>query len=166
MALPPRLERPDLTDAQAYAAVQGAWQLVVWTTFHADGSSSHTIGADAMGQIMYSADGHMSCHLMPGNRPLTGKPSVYALSDAELGRAMQGYSGYSGPYTIDARAGVITHHVTGAWFPDWIGTTQPRRYAFSGDRLFLEAEIGGDLVRIEWRKVVTAEALRLGGSGE
>ena len=155
-----------MTDAQAYAAFQGAWQLVVWTTFHGDGTSTHPIGAHATGQIMYSADGHMSCHLLPADRPLTGKPSVYALSDAELGRTMQGYSGYCGPYTIDAAAGVITHHVTGAWFPDWIGSTQPRHYAFRGDRLFLEAEIGSDLVRIEWRKVVTAEALRLGGSGE
>jgi hypothetical protein len=161
--LPERLTRPEMSAAQAFAALTGGWQLVLWTTFHADGTKDYPFGTDAVGQIMYSADGHMSCHLMRTDRPLFGKPSVYQVSDEELGASMRSYSGYFGRYSIDAMAGVITHHVDGAWYPDWIGSDQPRRYAFSGDRLFLEAEVGTDLVRIEWRRVVTDEARRLNG---
>jgi hypothetical protein len=159
--LPPMLAPPVMSDAQALAALVGGWQLVLWTTFHSDGTSDHPFGTDAIGQIMYSADGHMSCHLMRTDRPLFGKPSVYQVSDEELGQSMRGYSGYFGRFSIDAAAGVITHHVDGAWYPDWIGSDQARRFAFSGDRLFLEAEIGTDLVRIEWRRVVTDDARRL-----
>lgn len=162
--LPERLARPDMSAQEAFAAFVGGWQLVLWTTFHADGTRDHPFGTDAVGQIMYSADGHMSCHLMQANRQRLGEASVYQVSDAALGASMRGYSGYFGRFSIDAEAGVITHHVDGAWYPDWIGSDQPRHYAFEGDRLFLEAPIGDDLVRIEWRRVVTDVARAMGGA--
>lgn len=145
---------PDsLTNAQAFAAFIGAWRLVLWTTHHADGTKDYPFGTDAVGQIMYSADGHMSCHLMRGNRAAIGQPSPYHASDAQLAQSMRDYSGYFGRFTVDAEAGIVTHDVEGAWYPDWIGTTQPRRFRFDGDRLFLEAEVGTDLVQIEWQRM-------------
>ena len=161
MGLPPRLPPPAMSEREAFAAFVGGWQLELWTTFHKDGTEDYPFGRDALGQIMYSADGHMTCHLMRANRPPLHAPSVYQVTDEELGRAMRAYTGYFGAFTIDAAQGVITHHVTGAWYPNWAGTDQPRRYAFIGDRLFLEAEVGDDLVRIEWRRVVTETAQRL-----
>ena len=161
--LPTRLTRPDMSAHDAFAAFIGGWQLVLWTTFHPDGTRDHPFGTDAVGQIMYSADGHMSCHLMEGSRPKFGCPSVYQVSDEALGASMRGYSGYFGRFSIDAEAGIITHHVDGAWYPDWIGSEQPRHYLFEGDRLFLEAAIGDDLVRIEWRRVVTDAARNTSG---
>lgn len=156
--LPKPLARPALSEQQAFTAFVGGWQLVLWTTFHPDGTEEYPFGRDAVGQIMYSADGHMTCHLMRADRPRFDKPSAYNVGDEELGRSMRDYTGYFGSFSIDADAGIITHHVDGAWFPDWIGSEQPRRYAFSGDRLFLEAEVGADLVRIEWRRTFTAAA--------
>lgn len=130
----------------------GAWQLILWTTRRADGTAQFPFGRAAIGQIMYSADGHMSCHLMMANRPPLGAPSIYDVEDAALGRAIRAYSGYFGTYSLDAEAGIVTHHVEGAWYPDWIGSQQPRRFRFEADRLFLEAEVGPDLVSIEWRR--------------
>ncbi|WP_150294115.1 lipocalin-like domain-containing protein [Sphingobium estronivorans] len=130
----------------------GAWQLVLWTTHRADGTDAFPFGRDAIGQIMYSADGHMSCHLMMANRPPLGTFTIDEVKDAALGTAVRAYSGYFGAYTVDDAAGIVTHHVDGAWYPDWTGSQQPRRFRFEGDRLFLEAEVGGDLVSIEWRR--------------
>lgn len=163
--LPPRLENPGLSEREAYAALVGAWQLVRSTIYHPDGTETYPYGRDGIGQIAYSGDGHMSCHLMRGDRPRFGLPSVYQVGEAELGRSMRDYSGYFGRFSIDAKAGIVTHHVIGAWYPDWIGIDQPRRYAFAGDRLFLEAEVGEDLVRIEWQRVVTDYAKAMGGAG-
>ena len=160
--LPPRLPRPDLSEADAFAAFIGGWQLALWTTFHKDGTEDYPFGRDAVGQIMYTADGHMSCHLMQADRPPLDAPSIYQVTNEALGQAMRAYSGYFGTFTIDAAQGVITHHVAGAWYPNWTGMDQPRRFAFIDDRLFLEAEVAdGDLVRIEWRRVVTDAARKL-----
>ncbi|MBH1997503.1 MAG: lipocalin-like domain-containing protein [Sphingomonadaceae bacterium] len=130
----------------------GAWQLVLWTTLRADGTAQFPFGHDAIGQIMYSADGHMSCHLMMANRPPLGVPSIYDVEDAALGKAIRAYNGYFGTWSLDAEASIITHDVDGAWYPDWIGSQQPRRFRFEDDRLFLEAEVGQDLVSLEWRR--------------
>ena len=74
------------------------------------------------------------------------------MPDAALGQAMRTYSGYFGTFSVDALAGVVTHHVQGAWYPNFAAVDQPRRYGFDGDLLYLEAEVGGDLVRITWQR--------------
>lgn len=121
--LRPRLAPPALSKGEAFAALVGAWQLVLWTTFHADGSRDHPFGTDAVGQILYSADGHLSCHLMRGRRSRLDAP-IYEVSDAALGRALRDSTGYFGRFSLDAAAGVVIHHVTGAWYPDSIGIDQ------------------------------------------
>ena len=141
-----------MDEAEVVHTLVGGWELDLWTTFHADGSETYPFGKDAIGLIMYSADGHMSCHLSVANRPLLDAPTIYAVSDADLGQSVRAYSGYFGTYSIDAEAGVVTHHVEGAWYPNFATVDQPRRYSFQGDLLFLEAEVGDDLVRIAWRR--------------
>lgn len=150
--MPQPLPRPELSEAEAIAKLIGGWELERWTTFHADGSESYPFGTDANGLIMYSADGHMSCHLAMANRPLLDAPTVFDVPDAEYGKSLRAYSGYFGTFSVDADAGVVTHHVTGAWYPNFAAVDQPRRFAFAGDLLYLEAEVGDDLVRIAWRR--------------
>ncbi|MDD3799694.1 MAG: lipocalin-like domain-containing protein [Novosphingobium sp.] len=150
--LPPRLAAPDMDEAEAVRALVGGWELVRWTTYHPDGSESYPFGKDAIGIIMYSADGHMSCHLSMANRPLLDAPTIYDVSDADLGRALRAYTGYFGTFSVDAAAGVVTHHVQGAWYPNFAAVEQPRRYGFDGDLLYLEADTGPDLVRITWQR--------------
>lgn len=150
--LPTPLSPPKMSEAEAIAALIGGWELDCWTTYHADGSESYPFGRDAIGLIMYSADGHMSCHLSVANRPLFTEPTMFDVPDAAYGRSLRGYSGYFGTFSVDVAAGVVTHHVTGAWYPNFAAVDQPRRFAFAGDILYLEAEVGTDLVRIAWRR--------------
>jgi hypothetical protein len=141
-----------MDEAQVVQTLVGGWELDLWTTFHSDGSETYPFGKDAIGLIMYSADGHMSCHLSVANRPLLDAPTIFAVSDADLGQSVRAYSGYFGTFSVDAQAGIVTHHVQGAWYPNFATVDQPRRYGFDGDLLFLEAEVGDDLVRIAWRR--------------
>ncbi|SFR91264.1 lipocalin-like domain-containing protein [Sphingomonas jatrophae] len=134
------------------AAFVGAWDLVLWTSFRADGNAHHPFGRDCIGQILYTADGRMSCHLTRAGRQPLGA-GIYDVSDAALGATTRDYSGYFGTWTVDAAAGIVTHHVLGAWYPDWIGLDQPRRFSFEGDELVLEAETGGERVQLRWRRV-------------
>lgn len=150
--LPPRLTPPAMNEEQVVQKLIGGWELVRWTTYHPDGTESVPFGEDAIGIIMYTADGHMSCHLSMANRPLFSEPNIYAVSDADLGQSVRAYSGYFGTFSVDAAAGIVTHHVTGAWYPNFAAVNQPRHYAFEDDLLYLEAEVGEDLVRITWRR--------------
>jgi hypothetical protein len=55
----------------------------------------------------------------------------------ELREAFDGYFGYYGRYTVDEKAGVVTHHVDGAAYPNYIGTDQRRFFKLETNRLTL-----------------------------
>ncbi|MBV8097902.1 MAG: lipocalin-like domain-containing protein [Verrucomicrobia bacterium] len=44
----------------------GAWSLVAWFEVKPNGERVYPLGEDAIGQIMYSADGHIAAQLMRG----------------------------------------------------------------------------------------------------
>jgi len=142
----------DMTEDDVLAALVGAWELVRWSTVDADGVETLPFGADATGLIVYTEDGHMSCHLSAADRPHFGAPTSHGVSDEDLGRAMRTYSGYFGTFSIDVDAGVVTHHVRGAWYPDFALVDQPRRYSFDADRLVLEAESVNGRVQVVWQR--------------
>jgi hypothetical protein len=70
----------------------------------------------------------------------------------EAAGAWNKYVGYWGTFTVDAEAGVVTHAVEGAWFPNWIGQNQLRRYRFSNDTLALEAESPSWHATLIWQR--------------
>ena len=102
----------------------GSWELVQWTATNQRGELTYPYGADAEGQITYTADGRMGAHLMrPPTDPADAPPQHLA---------------YWGTFTLDAAAGTVTHHVIGADRPNWIGSDQVRQFRFEGqDRLLL-----------------------------
>jgi hypothetical protein len=63
-------------------------------------------------------------------------------TDKEAASAWRNYIGYWGTYTMNVRAGTITHHIEGGWLPNWVGQNQTRAFQLSGDSLSL------DLIRL------------------
>jgi hypothetical protein len=45
------------------------------------------------------------------------------------------------------------HAVEGAWFPNWIGRNQVRRYRFSGNTVTLEADAPDWHATLIWRRI-------------
>jgi Lipocalin-like domain len=60
-------------------------------------------------------------------------------SPEELKDAFDGYFAYFGRYTVDERAGTVTHHLEGGSYPNFVGTDQRRLFMLQGDRLVLSA---------------------------
>src|SRR5438552_33774 len=54
-----------------------------------------------------------------------------------LGENVSGLLIYFGSYTIDHARQIVTHHVRGAWYPNWIGRDQVRHFKFDAGRLLL-----------------------------
>ena len=54
--------------------VLGAWELVSYTAqdTHSEGPITYPLGPDALGLIMYTADGYMSAQIMRPDRPADG----------------------------------------------------------------------------------------------
>lgn len=79
----------------------------------------------------------MAAQLYDSRRPLL--TVRWELADAASARtAFVGLITYFGTYTVDSVAHTVTHRLTGAMAPDWIGTSLVRGYRFlSADRVEL-----------------------------
>lgn len=116
----------------------GTWRLVSYRLISAEGGTTYPFGETPEGQIIYTATGEMSAHLMyPGAEPgdLSGLDATEVFA-----RVSRTYIAYYGAYTVDAVAGTVTHHVRGSLRPTWVGTNQVREFELlDGDRSSLTA---------------------------
>jgi Lipocalin-like domain len=123
--------------------LSGAWRYIgTWV----DGVPRDR-GPSPTGMIVYTAGGNMSVQIAP-DRPRT-KAGAEATPD-EAKAALTGYIAYFGTYTVDERAGTITHHRTASIQP---GDASPlvRAYEFKGDRLVLRPP--GSKQEIVWERI-------------
>ncbi len=121
----------------------GTWRLVSYRLIGAEGETTYPFGETPEGQIIYTATGEMSAHLMyPGAEPgdLSGLDATEVFA-----RVSRTYIAYYGTYTVDAVASTVTHHVRGSLRQTWVGTDQVREFELIGsDRLSLTARTPGD----------------------
>lgn len=130
----------------------GAWNLVGWFEIKANGERVYPLGEGAIGQIMYSADGHVAAQLMSRQPERFRSDDWRQASETESARAWKQYFGYFGRFTIDVEANAVIHHVEGSWFPNLLNTKQERRFHFEGPRLVLNADTEWGKVQIVWER--------------
>lgn len=82
----------------------------------------------------------MSAQLMRPEITAFASNDPLRASDQEASLAWRNYIGYWGTYTINVKAGIITHHIEGAWLTNWVGQDQTRAFHLSGDSLSLDAD--------------------------
>ena len=125
----------------------GAWRLLSCEARDSNGQVQYPFGEGAMGQLFYDGAGNMSAQLMRADRARFVARDPAFGTDAEVRDAFDGYVAYFGTYAIDDSTNAVTHHVTGASFPNWVGIDLVRYYAFDdGGRLRLSTppiEVGG-----------------------
>jgi len=131
----------------AATAVVGTWRLVSFESRTAGGEVRHQLGPAVKGQLVYDARGYMSAQLMNPERPQFASGDLTQGTEGEVRAAVGGYIAYYGKYTADESRGIVTHHVQGALFPNWVGSEQVRHYRLDGDRLTISTppiRIGGE----------------------
>ncbi len=110
--------------------IVGAWRYIGTTV---DGVPRAGRGTNPKGMIVYTAGGHMSVQIAPDiERPRAG--AVMTPDEAKI--AVSNYIAYFGTYTIDEKAGTVTHHRAASVQPGDKGDFI-RAYQFVGDRLIL-----------------------------
>jgi hypothetical protein len=115
----------------------GTWKLVATEYRDEAGNRIYPYGEGSSGRIIYDARGYLSVHVVRAGQPRFASDALFGSTPQEAKEAFDGYIGYFGSYTVDERAGTVTHHIEGSANPNWVGGDQVRFYQFSGNRLTL-----------------------------
>jgi lipocalin-like protein len=118
-------------------ALVGTWRLVSNEQHGPDGTVTEIWGSHPRGRLMYDAGGRMSVQLMNPARKNFASEDRLAGTPEEVRQAFEGYLAYFGSYTLNAKEGMVIHHVEGSSFPNLIATAQRRLFTLSGNRLTL-----------------------------
>ena len=102
----------------------GGWRYLGWDITYDDGRVTHPFGSDAVGFILYTADGCMSANIMAGGRAAFPESNPRRASDAVRARAFDGYFSYAGRWRLEG--GKVLHDVTVALNPAFVGVRQWR----------------------------------------
>lgn len=137
----------------------GAWRLLSAQFSNEDGSPAESpYGAEPQGILMYDAQGVMAAQLTQAQRAPFAVPDRMKGTPEEIKAAFESYQAYWGRYRIDEREHIVTHTVTQALLPNWVGTEQRRHYKFQDGKLHLRTpplNIGGKRVTgvLIWEKI-------------
>jgi hypothetical protein len=121
------------------ARLVGHWSLVSLEVASGE-AVEYPLGRDVSGLIMYDEAGHMAVQIMQANRPCFASGDQASGTPAELAAAVTGYIAYFGTYSVDEGTKIVTHHLAGSLFPNWVGTEQRRGIVLQGDHLTLSSQ--------------------------
>jgi len=143
------LQTPTTRPASGAALrIVGTWQLMTRTVSRADGTTivDPVLGEKPIGFLVYAASGAMSLQMMrTGRKNAISTPP--AAKDKTNPRVILGYDSYFGSYTVDEKAGTVTHHVEGSLFPEDLGSDWVRPFTLDGDTLTLRLTSDDGLTR-------------------
>ena len=105
----------------------GSWHIATYDLeFQDTGERRPTLGARPNGYIVFLPNGRMMAYLEAEGR-------TAPQTDAERAAAYRTLSAYTGKYRVEGNKWITT--VDAAWNVVWIGTSQEREFALSGDDL-------------------------------
>lgn len=135
-------ESPDGNDS----GLVGAWQLVSVETIRPNGEVIYPFyGKHPSGLIIYDKSGWMSVQIVSDPKPQTpdsdSRDAFKKLSANLKAAAADGYYAYLGPFTVDAAASTVIHHVRESLYPGERGHDFVRHYSIRNGRLTLLAQV-------------------------
>jgi len=130
----------------------GTWRLLECSQTNPDGSVLYMWGKDAIGYIIYTAEGVMSVQIMRGTRASFHSDNLLDATSEECASLPQNYNAYFGTFDVDENQQTVTHHVQGHLVPNLIGQDNVRRYHFEKNRLLLTV-LSGVKRDLLWEKI-------------
>jgi len=121
----------------------GTWKLVSWKVIQPDGTIHYPYGKDAVGYLIYTADGYMSAEIMNHDRKQSDPSfpleiaAAQTLPDPDRACAYSTYLSYCGTYTL--KGDTVIHHVKAGLIPSWTGSEQVRHFKFEHGCLIIES---------------------------
>jgi hypothetical protein len=132
--------------------VIGTWALQSYTRTSETGEIEYPLGSDAVGILIFTADGYMSAQLMRRGRPDYAKASTLGGTVEQSAEAARGYLAYAGGFDWDEDTATSHHHVEVSLLPNWLNHTQTRHASVDGGLLTLSARVGGSIATLRWKR--------------
>ena len=114
-------------------SIVGTWELLTFESRDSAGTITHPLGRQPKGILIYDRAHRVIAQLFNPDRPRFASGDRATGTDAEVRAAFNGAFAYYGRYVLDTARGIVTHHVEGASFPNWIGTDLVREYRLDRD---------------------------------
>ncbi len=125
----------------------GTWRLV---SIVVDGGRDPR-GEHPPGLIYYDPTGHMAAQIMPESPRAKYAGEQPTLEEAKA--AITGYTAYFGTYTVDAKAGTISHHRQGAINPGQVGVDAVRRFRFDTPDTLVLTPVENPKSHLTWQRI-------------
>jgi hypothetical protein len=106
--------------------IVGTWRLVTWSQIVDGVERVGPFGADAIGQHIFTSDGHLCFAIMTANRPKFASPNYLAATAQEKAAGFDSYSSYCGRYQIDEQERSMLVQVDVSLFPNFTGAALKR----------------------------------------
>ena len=138
------------------ADLVGTWLLESWETRYADGRTIYPMGEDALGFLLYSADGYMAATLSRRNRAPFRTGEMLTADLVEKVQGWDSYFSYVGRYSVVGDK--VMHHIVASQYPNWIGDDQVRALVLDDNRLELSTPTqttrrGCQISRLIWSRL-------------
>lgn len=121
------------------APLVGTFRLVSVEHTDEQGVVGRPFGDAPIGYMTYTPDGYMFVIMMEADRPDFPGGDILGGTVEERAAAFSSASSFVGRFRTDGDE--VTYDLVAATFPNWVGTTQVRRFEFDGDRLVLTTPV-------------------------
>lgn len=145
LLIPPARAADSIADLQRKFV--GSWKLVSI-------EGPNQTNGKPVGMIMYDSTGHMSVHIVRGDRPAFPNGRAQA-TDQERAAAFNTYTAYYGTYTFEPGNRIVIHHLDGSLVPGQIGQDNIRYFELHGNRLTLSVANDGKGGRLPRKDTTT-----------
>jgi Lipocalin-like domain len=135
--------------------VVGSWALTS-LVLDQDGKKSEPYGPGAKGTVIFTNTGHTAVVITRAELPKFASNNRTTGTPEENKAAMAGSIAYFGTYDVNEAEKVVTTHVEGSTFPNWVGSDQKRTIEMSGDEMkFLNKNpsMGQGVVTATWKRL-------------
>lgn len=147
---------PGRWGSTVFDSIVGVWKLKA-VEFRTGGDDVlRPFGANPRGLLIITKEGHFALQVMDPRRPEFASGDVFGSTLDEKASAMQGFSAYSGTYTVHGNR--ITIRIDTSLFPNWVGRDEERTFELKGDTLDIRTKsvlAGGNAVSADviWTRV-------------
>lgn len=135
--------------------VVGAWTLTS-LVLDQDGKKSEPYGPGAKGTVIFTSTGRTAVVITRAELPKFASNNRTTGTPEENKAAVAGSIAYFGTYEVDEAGKVVTTHVEGSTFPNWVGSDQKRTVEVAGDEMKFTNKapsMGQGVVTASWKRV-------------